>query len=91
MTKNILGYRLGEPAEDVYRFVWHELADVYIENLKSREDGVTGLIVLRYVFLNCLKLAHPFMPFVTEALWSELKEIRQKPEEWLLLTSWPSV
>lgn len=72
----------------LYQFVWHELADKYLENVKQRiwQQDKTALAVLRCVFLNCLKLLHPFMPFVTETLWSQMPK---KSNKLLILSSWP--
>jgi valyl-tRNA synthetase len=67
-------YRLNEAAAAVYRFIWSDLADWYIEQIKPRLYGDTpGGDVARAVaaqtFDVALRLLHPVMPFVTEALW----------------------
>ncbi|EKD62613.1 MAG: hypothetical protein ACD_52C00111G0001 [uncultured bacterium] len=81
-------YRFADAADAIYHFMWHELADKYIETMKNRADKDIALSVLRHIYLNCLKLLHPFMPFVTEAIWQELKPLRKK--KGLLITSlWP--
>ena len=76
-------YRFDESANRLYQFVWHEFCDWYIEfakpDLKRRSDAEaregcrletiqTLLSVLRHI----VKLLHPFMPFLTEELWSKL-------------------
>ncbi|MFA5776644.1 MAG: class I tRNA ligase family protein, partial [Patescibacteria group bacterium] len=58
----------------------------YLENLKSREDKDAALAVFRHIFLNCLKLLHPFMPFITEEIWSNLPKEDTTP---LVVSSWP--
>ncbi len=79
-------FRFSEAADLIYQFVWHEVADVYIEQVKAREDQDVALPVLRRVLLDSLKLLHPFMPFVTEAIWQELN-----PEAGMLITAeWPA-
>ena len=83
-------YRFADAAESAYHFVWHELADKYIEAIKDREDKNLALSILRHVYLNSLKLLHPFMPFVTEAIWQELSIIRKK-DGYLITSSWPKV
>jgi valyl-tRNA synthetase len=72
----------------IYDFLWHELADIYIENIKSRIENkeTIPLTIARHVFLNCLKLLHPFMPFVTEALWNQMP---RKNDEMLIISHWP--
>jgi valyl-tRNA synthetase len=67
-------FRLNEAAGAVYRFLWSDLADWYIEQVKPRLYGdVPGGDVARAVaaqtFDVALRLLHPVMPFVTEALW----------------------
>ncbi len=67
-------FRLNEAAAAVYRFIWSDLADWYIEQVKPRLYGdVPGGDVARAVaaqtFDVALRLLHPVMPFVTEALW----------------------
>lgn len=80
-------FRFSEAAETIYHFMWDEVAAVYIEKIKEREDHEVALAVLRHVLLNGLKLLHPFMPFVTEAIWQEMP--RQK-NEMLIVTEWPT-
>ena len=67
-------FRLNEAAGAVYRFLWSDLADWYIEQVKPRLYGdVPGGDVARAVAVQtfdvALRLLHPVMPFVTEALW----------------------
>lgn len=73
VDKFIEKYRFSDAAEAIYRFTWHEMADIYIEQAKQRVDKDIALGVFRYVYGESLKLLHPFMPFVTEAIWQELK------------------
>ncbi len=67
-------FRLNEAAAAVYRFLWSDLADWYIEQIKPRLYGdASGGDVARAVAVQtfdvALRLLHPVMPFVTEALW----------------------
>ena len=67
-------FRLNEATAAVYRFLWSDLADWYIEQIKPRLYGdIPGGDVARAVatqtFDVALRLLHPVMPFVTEALW----------------------
>jgi valyl-tRNA synthetase len=73
-TESYERFRLNEAAAAVYRFIWSDLADWYIEQIKPRLYGdVPGGDVARAVaaqtFDVALRLLHPVMPFVTEALW----------------------
>jgi len=70
-------YRLNEAANAVYHFIWSDLADWYIEQIKPRLYGdVPGKDVAQAVvaatFEAALRLLHPVMPFITEALWQRL-------------------
>lgn len=80
-------FRFSEAADTIYHFLWHTVADVYIEQVKARKDQEVALSVLRQVLQNGLKLLHPFMPFVTEAIWQEMP--REK-EEMLIVSQWPN-
>ncbi len=73
--KSMDGYRFSQALGMVYEFIWHRFADYYIEQLK---DGViNGNIearkTLEAVYLENLKMLHPFIPFVTEAGWKVFK------------------
>ena len=70
-TENIEKYKFGEAAHEIYDFVWHEFADKYIEETKDKDDQETK-DTLTYLLLNSLKLLHPFMPFITEEIYSKL-------------------
>jgi valyl-tRNA synthetase len=78
-------FRFSDASDLIYQFMWHEVADNYIEHVKTREDKGVALGVLKYVFTTGLKVLHPFMPFVTEAIWSGIGD-----ENGLLIeSSWP--
>lgn len=65
-------FRFADAADAIYHFMWHEVADKYIEQVKERSDKESALAVLTYVYVTCLKLLHPFMPFVTEAIYQQM-------------------
>ena len=67
-------FRLNEAASAVYRFIWSDLADWYIEQVKPRlygdqAGGDVARAVVAQTFDVALRLLHPVMPFITEALW----------------------
>ncbi|HEY0351268.1 MAG TPA: class I tRNA ligase family protein, partial [Gemmatimonadales bacterium] len=67
-------FRLNEAASAVYRFIWSDLADWYIEQIKPRlygdqPGGDVARAVVVQTFDVALRLLHPIMPFITEALW----------------------
>ena len=59
----------------VYEFIWHRFADYYIEQLKEKLKAgrIEVLEELQKVYFENLKMLHPFMPFVTEAVWMTFK------------------
>lgn len=92
VTKNIEEYDLGIALDNIYSFIWNEFCDWYIEMVKSRlysennQEKVQVSFVLNYVFGNCLKLLHPFMPFVTSQIYNNLVNYT---DEVLMMTHWP--
>ena len=79
----------------LYHFVWDELADWYLEAVKVRvygDDPDAARVarrVLAVVLDDVLRLLHPLMPFVTEALWRSLTGAAGG-EDSLMVTSWPT-
>ena len=64
-------YRFSKALGLVYEFIWHRFADFYIEQLKDEiiNGNIEALEELKEVYLENLKMLHPFIPFVTEAGW----------------------
>ncbi len=93
VTQSLDKYQFNFAIEALYEFVWHRLADVYVEKTKQRisEKDPAALYTLRHTFFTSLILLHPFAPFVTEAIWKELKDLRNHPDENLITSSWPIV
>lgn len=90
VTKSLDAYRLNEAAEELYEFVWHKFADVYLEKTKTRR--AESQPTLERVLKESLKLFHPFMPFVTEAIWQELRRaklVEAGEKELLINAAWP--
>ncbi len=85
VTKALETYKLNEGVEEIYEFVWHKFADIYLEKTKNRREEAQT--TLEEILKSSLVLLHPFMPFVTETIWQQIK----KPNELnLIQTSWPS-
>lgn len=74
--KAMEGFRFSQALGLVYEFIWHRFADFYIEQLKDDiiNGNIEALQTLEKVYLENLKMLHPFTPFVTEAVWKEFKE-----------------
>ena len=84
-TRLLEGYDFNHVAQKLYDFIWHEFADIYIEDVKTRIDK-DSFTVLNGLFLTLLKLLHPFMPFITE----EINQRLWGGEEYLIISQWPS-
>jgi len=92
VAERTMGMRLNDYAETARRFVWNELADWYLEAVKARlaqpgDDREVARAVLVHAFDGALRLLHPIVPFVTEALWQRLPG--RLPEELLVTARWP--
>jgi valyl-tRNA synthetase len=77
VTEALERFRLNEAAASAYRFIWSDLADWYIEQIKPRlygdqPGGDVARAVAAQTFDVGLRLLHPVMPFITEALWQRL-------------------
>ena len=78
VTKNFDKFEFGEAGRALYNFIWNDFADWYIEMTKETLNGddadaqTTVQSILAYVLDNTLRLLHPIMPFVTEAIWQEM-------------------
>lgn len=97
-------YQYGEAGRQIYDFFWGEFADWYIEisKIQLQRGGdqafYTALTLLRVLDI-CLRLLHPFTPFVTEELWGLLKKVAQSKSaqftvdgDWpeaLIIAAWP--
>jgi valyl-tRNA synthetase len=68
VSRNLSDYRFAEAYEELYHFVWDDLADWYIEVSKYQENEA----ILLNVFEATLVILHPFAPFVTEVIWQTL-------------------
>ena len=91
VTANLDAYELGIAVQNVYDFIWDEYCDWYIEMVKPRlynqEDPTrnAALWTLKTVLINALKMLHPFMPFVTEEIFTAV----QSEEETIMYAKWP--
>lgn len=87
IAKDIESDRIYMAAEKIYHYVWDRFAAEILEESKGKEDyGAT----LHYILIQSLKMLHPFMPFVTEAVWQRLPS-EMKESEFLMIGSWPKV
>jgi valyl-tRNA synthetase len=85
VTQNIELYNFSRAATSLYNFIWHEIADKYIEYSKDKNDLKTK-DTLADLLIKMLKVLHPFMPFITEEIWSKLPI---KNKQLLIVEEWP--
>lgn len=92
VTEDMENYRFHLASEKIYHYIWHEFADKTLEECKailrgSDENAKKKVrFALMETFTNCLKLLHPFMPFVTEEIWQSLPD----SQGMLMVSPWPA-
>jgi len=89
VTRSLEQYRFNEAEALIYDFLWHEFCDWYVEMIKPEITGGRGSSAEKiaiHVLEDSLKLLHPFMPFVTEAIWQNIRK-RQS----IMVETWPTV
>jgi valyl-tRNA synthetase len=97
VTRLMDNYEFGEAGRQAYDFLWGEYADWYIEmskiplNSGDRQAQVRTAAVLMHVLDRTLRLLHPFIPFVTEEIWQNLKKAINNTSwgEALIIAEWP--
>lgn len=92
VTEDLENFRFHLASEKLYHYLWDEFAAVVIEESKEiLKGGGTAAESRRWLLSHVLKtsltMLHPFMPFVTEAIWQKLP---QKDSELLMVAKWPT-
>ena len=81
VNENIKNYRIGETAHTLYDFFWNEYCDWYVEiakiQLQDSSQKVNTQRVLRYVLDMSLRMLHPIMPHITEAIWQLIPQEKE--------------
>ena len=94
VTDDLDNFRFHLASEKLYQYAWHRFADVIIEESKtiftsgSETDKKSKSYTLFYIHRCLTKLLHPFMPFVTEEIWSMLP---YKDSDLLMVSKWPEI
>ena len=93
VNRHLDNFNFNEAAKVIYEFTWSDYCDWYIEIAKTsfnNNESYTNTVkwVSKYVLRNIIILLHPYAPFVTEEIWSKIKN--EKDHD-LIVTSWPIV
>jgi valyl-tRNA synthetase len=97
VTRHLDAFRFDMAAQALYEFIWDEYCAWYLELVKpvlwdenapiERQRGTRRTLVR--VLEVILRLAHPFMPFITEEIWQRIKALAGKDGATLMLQPWP--
>jgi len=100
ITEEMETYKFYIVADKLYHYFWHTFADILIERSKKKilkdnnTDSAKALLYTQLVML--IKVLHPFMPFITEEIWSMIpmkintkKESRENNKNLLMVEKWP--
>jgi valyl-tRNA synthetase len=91
VTKEMDEYKYYLVGEKLYHYVWHEVADIILEDSKAVAESsdekahLSRQQFLLHTLITFLKLLHPFMPFITEEIWQTLPFTR----DLLMVAPWP--
>jgi valyl-tRNA synthetase len=86
MDKAFAAYRFDDAANAIYSFAWDRFCDWYLELIKGAIDDETKAVA-GWVLDQILVMLHPFMPFITEELWTGLGDRADYP---LITAKWPA-
>jgi valyl-tRNA synthetase len=95
VTQSIEDYRFNDAAGALYKFIWNQLCDWYLELVKPSLAGDDEAAktetrdTLGFVLDETLKILHPFMPFLTEELWEARAPGRTEAAGFLMAQGWP--
>lgn len=95
VTEGLEKYRLHDSIAAIYDFFWHDYCDWYLELIKRRvgresapASRKTPMRIAVGVMEGCMRLLHPFMPFITEEIWQSLEN---HSTESIMISRWPAM
>ena len=86
VTKNMEKYDFNLVGNELYKFIWEDFCDTYIEYSKTSQDNISTKSTLILVLSDILKMLHPFMPYVTDEIYEALPV---KEADNIILSSYP--
>ncbi|HRF48860.1 MAG TPA: valine--tRNA ligase [Anaerolineales bacterium] len=91
-TRFIDGYEFGQAGNQIYDFLWGDFADWYVEiaklQLRDEATQATTRQLLVHVLDQTLRLLHPYVPYITEAVWQKLPRTAEEGPA-LIVAAWP--
>ena len=87
ITKDMESDRYHLASEKIYHYIWHTFADVIIEESKDKLTGERKHMLL-FIFSECIKMLHPFAPYITECIWEHFPD-KYKDNKQLINSTWP--
>ena len=87
ITENMDKYEFNNVGNTLYKYIWEDFCDNYIELSKNNLESNTTKTVLLEVLTNIIKMLHPFMPYVTEEIYQMLPI---KDEESIVISKYPT-
>lgn len=95
VTENINKFKFSFAGEKLYEYFWHSFCDRYIEKSKEQleannlELATNTKKILIKILSETLVMLHPYIPFVTEAVWQEIKVFTPELSESIIISRWP--
>lgn len=92
VTDNMKEFKYHFASDKLYHYVWHTFADIILETEKkiilegNTKEQASAKYTLRHILRTSLILLHPFMPFITEEIWQDIK---REDDNDLIVTRWP--
>jgi valyl-tRNA synthetase len=86
-------FQFSGAGEELYEYFWHQFCDIYIEaakiQLNNEKTKDNSKKILIKILSETLIMLHPFVPFVTEAIWQELRQIYSVLDDSIMISKWP--
>ncbi len=87
MTQSFDAFDFGSASETIWKFVWYEACDWYLESTKTAANARSRAAVLSFVLNHAMRLLHPIEPFITEETWLLLPH----DGDTIMTASWPDL
>jgi valyl-tRNA synthetase len=93
VDRQFQNFQYGQAGQQIYEFIWSDFADWYVEiakgQMQNKETKKQTVETLARVFDTCLRLLHPFTPFITEEVWGRLHSALRDSALKDLCKDWP--